>query len=236
MKTSLECIPCLMRQTLEAVRFVTSDEKIQEKVLRNVLQTTAKMNFNASPPKIGQIIHRLIRELSRCHDPYRELKDHFNAYAWELYPMLETTVKKSSTPLETAARIAVAGNIIDFGAYTEINRKSVLETIERALAESPVGSESRFAEAVAAAETILYLGDNTGEIVFDRLLVQQLPKNRVTFAVRGMPVLNDATLEDAATAGLTELVPVIDNGSDAPGTILDECSEEFRKAFSKAGI
>ncbi len=87
-----------------------------------------------------------------------------------------------------------------------------------------------------SASRILYLGDNAGEIVLDRLLVEQLPTEKVTFAVRGAPIINDATLEDAIAGGITELVDVMDNGSDMPGTILESCSEAFRKLFAQADI
>ena len=80
------------------------------------------------------------------------------------------------------------------------------------------------------------LADNAGEIVFDRLLIEQLPIDRVTVAVRGYPVINDATLDDAETAGLTDIVDVISNGSDAPGTLLDDCSEAFRSRFEEADL
>ncbi|MBN1361800.1 MAG: DUF89 family protein, partial [Sedimentisphaerales bacterium] len=90
--------------------------------------------------------------------------------------------------------------------------------------------------AVAAAETILYLGDNAGEIVFDRLLIEQMPLEKVTFVVRGSPILNDALLADAQAVGLTDLIDVIDNGADAPGTILEGCSKAFRRRFEKADL
>jgi len=95
---------------------------------------------------------------------------------------------------------------------------------------------AEFSRAIAAAERILYLADNAGEIVFDRLLIERLPTEKVTVAVRGLPVINDATLIDAEYAGITELVEVIDNGSDAPGTILEDCSEAFLERFHAADL
>lgn len=91
-----------------------------------------------------------------------------------------------------------------------------------------------FKEAVSQAERILFLADNAGEIAFDRLLIELLPTEKVTVAVKGKPVINDATLEDARMTGLTDLVEVVDNGSDAPGTILASCSQAFRDRFEKA--
>jgi uncharacterized protein with ATP-grasp and redox domains len=90
--------------------------------------------------------------------------------------------------------------------------------------------------AVAGADRILYLCDNAGEIVFDRLLIEVLPSEKITAVVRGTPVINDATLEDARATGLTEVVRVMDNGSDAPGTLLETCSPAFRDCFAAADL
>ena len=90
--------------------------------------------------------------------------------------------------------------------------------------------------SIDRASRILYLADNTGEIVFDRLLLEQMPRDRITFAVKGGPVLNDATREDAEFTGITDLVRVIDNGTDIPGTVLSACSAEFREEFARADL
>ncbi len=231
MKTYYDCIPCFVRQTLDAVRFASSNENIHEFVIREVLSALSWMNLKKSPPAMGQRIHRIIRSLSGCEDPYKELKDRFNQYALELYPQLKEITNKSSENIDTAARIAVAGNIIDFGANINVENAVVNETIEMSLSEPFFGNIDRFSTAVDSAEQILYVGDNSGEIVFDRLLIEQLPLEKVTFAVRGKPIINDVTMSDAIDTGMRDIVKVIDNGSDAPGTIIEECSETFRKIF-----
>jgi len=236
MKTILDCMPCFIRQALDAVRLATSDEIIQEQVLRGVMDAAGRMNLNQSPPVMGQQIHRIVRELSRSEDPYKHVKDRFNSYALNLYPQYKRMIERSSMPLETAVRLAIAGNIIDLGPSSEIDQSGIDEAIGHALSGRLHGNMGLLEEAVRSAENILYLGDNSGEIVFDRLLIEQLPVDKVTFAVRGSPVLNDATMTDAEKTGMTGLVKVIDNGSDAPGTILEECSEVFRRQFNKADL
>ena len=136
-----------------------------------------------------------------------------------------------------AVRFAIAGNIIDFGVHSEIDDAVIRDTLDRAV-EAHISDHSlcEFKSAVELAADILYLGDNAGEIVFDRLLIEQLPCEKVTYAVRGKPIINDATFVDAQFAGITELVEVIDNGSDAPGTLLDDCSQEFRARFEEADL
>ena len=110
MKTNYDCIPCFIRQALEAVRLATSDEKIHEQVLRGVLAAASKMNMDQSPPVMGQYIHKLIRELSGHDDPYKKIKDRFNNFALKLYPELKQRIQSSSNPMDTAVRMAIAGN------------------------------------------------------------------------------------------------------------------------------
>jgi len=236
MKTTYDCIPCFIRQALDAVRLATSDEKIHEQVLRGVLAAASKMDLDQSPPVMGQYIHKTIRELSGHDDPYKKIKDRFNNFSLKLYPDLKQRIQSSSNPMDTAVRIAIAGNIIDFGVNAKIDRSMVFDTIEQALSAQVFGNIEVLCDSIDSAENILYLGDNCGEIVFDRLLIEQLPVDNVTFVVRGGPIINDATIADARATGMTELVNVIDNGSDIPGTVLEKCSKEFRECFAHSDL
>jgi uncharacterized protein with ATP-grasp and redox domains len=237
MRTFLDCIPCFVRQALDSVRLATGDERIHEQVVREVLRLAADLDMSQSPPAIGQQIHRLIRKLVDNTDPYRELKQRFNRLALRLRDELKERVRTSEDPLETAVRLAIAGNIIDLGVKTSL-KESDIERIIRGCLTADFDSQQieGFRNAVSVAGKILYLADNAGEIVFDRLLIEQLPAERVTLAIKGEPVINDAMMEDARFAGLTEMVEVIDNGSDAPGTILETCSQNFRDRFEDAGL
>jgi len=236
MKTYFECIPCLIRQTFEAARLTTDDKAIHEQVIRKILRAASEMNLRESPPFMAQRIHRLIRQMTGDNDPYRDIKDRFNHFALELYPELKERVERSRTPLDTAIRLAIAGNIIDSGVNLHINETLVHNSIEHALTSPLAGDPEQFRKAVSKANDILYLADNAGEIVFDRLLIEQMPSEKITLVVKGSPVINDACLADAQATGIADLVEVIDNGSDAPGTILDECSEEFKRRFENADL
>lgn len=236
MKTFLDCVPCFVRQALDSVRLVTDDENIHEEVLRNVLHLTGKMDLRQSPAAMAQHIHQHIRKLIGTDDPYREIKDRFNQLALRLFPDLKSRIQNSSAPLETAVRLAIAGNIIDFGVNSHLDESHVLNAIEHALSAPLNGNVGEFSAAVRDAGHILYLADNAGEIVFDRLLLEQLPIKKMTMVVKGSPVINDATMIDAETTGVTKIVDVIDNGSDAPGTILDTCSESFQKRFASSDL
>lgn len=236
MKTFFDCIPCFVRQALDSARFITPDETVHEQVLREVLRAIGEMDLRQSPPVMGQHIHRVIRRFAGCSDPYRQVKDRFNRLAVGLYPDYKTLVERSDSPMETAIRLAIAGNVIDFAVRSDLSESFVHDAVMHALRAHLDGTVEEFAEAVSGADRILYLADNAGEIVFDRLLIEQISPEKVTLVVKGSPVINDATMTDAEATGLTDLVECVDNGSDAPGTILDDCSEAFRERFEKADL
>jgi len=237
MRTYFDCIPCFVRQALDSARLITDDEQIHEQVMRGVLRLASRMDLRQSPPAMAQKIHRMIRKLTGVQDPYLQTKNRFNQLALKMYPELREQVQASTDPFETAVRLAIAGNIIDLGVKSGLAESQVEETIAQSLTE-PLDMDAlkEFRNATAQAKDILYLGDNAGEIVFDRLLIEQLPCENITFVVKAGPIINDATMEDAEIVGLTDIVTVIDNGSDAPGTILESCSEAFRRRFDEADL
>jgi uncharacterized protein with ATP-grasp and redox domains len=234
-RTYLDCIPCFLRQTLEAARAVTDDPRIQEQVVRDVLRLTADLDLGQSPPHVGQAIHRRLRELTGASDPYRAAKQQANRLAIEALPALAAIVSGSADPLLTAARLGIAANAIDMGVAAALTEAEIRAALLGSSAPLH-GDGETLRRAAAEATEILFLADNAGEIAVDRLLIEQLGPRRVTLAVRGGPVLNDATIEDAREVGLTELVEVIENGSDAPGTILADCSPAFRERFDRAAL
>jgi hypothetical protein len=237
MRIFLDCIPCFFRQALDAARLATDDKQIHERVLRGLLGIAKDLDMRQSPPIMGQKIHRLVRELVGTEDPYRDVKRRFNNKALRLYPKMRERVTESEDPLETAIRLAVAGNIIDFGVSSTLKESEFEKAIDECLTGDSSDMEVEpLRQAVDEAEDILYIADNAGEIIFDRLLIERMPVEKVTVVVKGSPVINDATMNDALHAGLHRVADVIDNGSDAPGTILESCSQSFRDRFEKADL
>ncbi len=237
MRTYLECIPCFLRQALDASRLVSRDPEVHERVVRETLRLAAEMSFDRSPPAMGQQIHRLLRAVTGNDDPYREAKQWANEQALALLPTLQERVRAADDPFALAARLSIAGNIIDLGCKSEVRKEEITSAIESAMHDSlDADALEAFRSAVESAKDILFLADNAGEIVLDRLLIEQMPMERTTVAVRGRAVINDATIEDAKVAGLTELVRLVDNGSDVPGTILELCSPSFRQLFNEADL
>jgi len=232
----LECISCLVRQAHEAAVAATTDPSLQEAALRQTLQLLGDLDWHHSPPVLAQQIHRRIREVTRNPDPYAAVKEQLNQRAAALYPEWHRRFRETYSPLEAAVRMAIVGNLLDVGAKTRLDDDAVLGAFENALTAPLLGSMDEFAEVIQHTRSILYLADNAGEVVFDRDLLAQLPLGSFTLAVRGRPVLNDATLADAERAGLTDFCEVIPNGSDAPGTILKDCSPEFGARFEAADL
>jgi uncharacterized protein with ATP-grasp and redox domains len=206
-------------------------------MIRRVLQSISQVDLLQTPPHMVQSIHRIIREHTGQKDPYARVKKRFNDLAMDMLPTLRKCIADSAEPFETALRIAMAGNIIDFGVngklQTDVVEQTISEVLNASLNQEAI---SHLRQQIDQCKSILYLADNTGEIVFDRLFIERLPIYRLTVAVRGGPILNDATLADAEYIGLTDIVDVIDNGSDAPGTLLDDCSLDFQERFLDADL
>jgi uncharacterized protein with ATP-grasp and redox domains len=237
MKIFLDCVPCFIKQALNASRMATTDPGVHEAVLREVLRMATDLPFTNTPPLLGREIHRVIRDMSGNPDPYQWIKQWSNREALALYEGLKKRVRESERPYETAVRLAVAGNIIDFGPASRPEDICLEQTIEETLSRKfAIDDISQMQEETALAKRIFYLTDNAGEIVFDRILIEELPTDRVTVGVRGLPVINDATMEDAEATGLTGIVDVVDSGADVPGTSLGICSENFMRHFDEADL
>jgi uncharacterized protein with ATP-grasp and redox domains len=215
----------------------TKVEAMHEVIVRRVLEAVAGMSLREVPPIIGAQIHRIVREVTGNDDPYAEVKRRSNRFAMDLYEALRRDVIQAADPFETAVRYAIAGNVIDFGPTGSFSEEQVHEALEDCRnARLDRTALEFFRDAARKAGRILFIGDNAGEIVFDLLLLEQLNRERVVYAVRGGPVINDATMADAVQCGMIERVPVVDSGSDVPGTVLEFCSPEFREIHAGADL
>jgi damage-control phosphatase, subfamily I len=236
MKTTIDCIPCFLRQALEAARMASPDPSIHETVIRDVLRWSSELDFRRPPAALGQRIHRRLRELTGSTDPYFTAKKELNRLAERILADVMPAPGSEADTFDRAVRLAMAGNVLDMGAYGSILEDVVRASVRRALDDPIVGSTEALHRAASSASSILYLADNAGEVVFDRALIRHLSPARVTVVVRGGPVINDATLDDARDAGLTGLAEVVDNGSDAPGTLLDDVSPDFHRRYAEADL
>jgi len=233
MNTYLDCIPCFLSQALRAARIATNNEAKIRKTLDEIGMMIRDIPFESTPPETGRLIYRRIMEITGNADPYLEIKKESTKQALLLYPSLKRRLENSDDRLLTAIRIAIAGNIIDYGINRRLDLiRDVDETMKRDFA---ICGYSSFKKRLAEAQEILYIGDNAGECVFDKVLIEEL-KRPVTYVVRGAPVINDATCEDAVEAGIDKIADIISSGTDAPGTVLSTCSEEFREIYRNSGF
>jgi uncharacterized protein with ATP-grasp and redox domains len=205
------------------VRFIGKDEGLHEEVLRAVATKLLDSNWDSTPPELAHEVHRIVKRLTNEKDPYKEVKKESNDLVLKMYPALKEKVEGSIDPIRTAVRLAIAGNIIDFGPLQEFNlEKTVREVLKKRFA---IDDYKALKENLRDAETLLFFTDNAGEIVFDRLLVETFLKNRklekIRFVVKGGPIINDATLEDAVYVGLCDLPNVeflsLSNGEAGTG-------------------
>jgi uncharacterized protein with ATP-grasp and redox domains len=236
MKAFLECIPCIIRQTIEILQRTVKSKKRRRQILSAVIKKLARTDIqDRTPPEATKFAHDVIQRMTGIRDLYKEPKRLNNLEALELYPYLKTLVKKASDPLLMAIRLAIAGNIIDYGALSEFNIKhAVRDVLKNKFALSDY---KQFKNDLERAKLLLYIGDNAGEIVFDKLLVEELIKKvKVIFAVKSRPVLNDALRADARMVGMDKVVKVIESGSNHAGTTVSKGTKEFKQLFKEADM
>ena len=235
MKTELECLPCFFGQITRTLNYAGVNGDRGRSILRKAEKIIARASLDEVPARTTTLIHRILRKETGV-DPYKQVKESYNRIALERLTRLRRMAAETTDRLEGGVRIAIAGNVIDFGIYESFD-------LDRSLSESfllPLSSIDyhNFVQAAANAQRILFLCDNAGEIVFDRVLIETLRDRGkdVTAVVKGSPVINDATLDDASAAGLTECAVVIDNGNDGIGTLLEACSQKFMDAYRSADL
>lgn len=201
----------------------------------------ATLDDNVSAPYIAHIIQRSLTETLQDPDPYQSDKDYYNQEMLKLEAEMLRMRDSYSDPFAAALKLAAAGNIIDFGPGYDLSRDSVLQVVKDTLAvDHPSSVLEALRDALESGTTLLYLGDNTGEIVFDKIFIATIreyyPHLQIYFATRGKPIINDITEEDAYLVGIDQIATVINNGTGIPGTVLEYCSPEFRRIFNYADV
>ena len=236
MKVHLECIPCLLRQALEATKMSTTDEVVRENSLREAAIYLLNEKWTKILPELGTNVHRIVKRVTGNIDPYNQLKEKCNYMALELYPKLKVIVENSEDPLLAAVKVAIAGNVIDFGPKVTINLENEVKNV--LYNELAINDIDQLKESFLKSGRVLYLADNAGETVFDRILIEELLKRNVevTYAVKDAPILNDATFRDAEIAGITEMAKVMSIGTDCTGVLFKECSKKFLEEFDNSNL
>jgi len=246
MKTYFDCIPCFFKQIIEVCRIMNLTDEETKKILDKLALHIPEIEMAASPPAISQFIYRMIKEQTGNPDPYKELKQKSNEIALEIYPELKKMVQNSENRLLKAVEIAIAGNIIDYGTMSNLNIDTEIDLIINSEEDKIRNEDTKYFEyaefinSLKKTKVLLYLADNAGEIIFDRILIEEIkatyPDIQIYCAVRGYPIINDCTISDTVSSGIDKIVTVISNGTDAPGTILKECSKEFLDIWNRSDL
>lgn len=239
MKTDVECLPCLLRQALQVARITHCSKDQQMLILQEVSLIIAGLDSRKSPPANAHPVYSKIAEITGCEDPYSEKKRASNQQAMNIVPGLRQEIQGTDNEFLSAVRFAIAGNIIDYGAFATFDIHAALERARSA--RLAVDHFPQLVDAVnrlTKGSKILYLTDNCGEIVYDSLLIEYLYRQGFTIAiaVKDGPIINDALVEDAKAAGLDKYGRIITNGGRFPGTELGQCSPLFLDFFKKADL
>lgn len=229
-----ECYFCHIRTIEKLIHKFRPDEKVAQNFIFSV-HKLIESNRDTSNPELATEIHRMARIHLSNADLYAEEKLKANDILLKEYAQWENMVNESDNPFFTAAKLSVIGNIIDYGAHSvhEDVSGQINSFFQRDL---KIDMTAELKNEIRNAKNILYLGDNCGEIVFDKLFIENINHENITFAVRGEPIINDATHEDAKQVGIDQVCRVISNGFDAPSTLIECCSDRFAQAYQNADL
>jgi len=245
MRTYLDCIPCFYRQALDAARIAGADEIMQKKIIDELSQLIPNFSLETTPPEMGRALYSLVGKISGVKDPFKDIKQNSNKMALSLYSELKQEINNSEDRLLTAVKLSIIGNIIDYGAKNSLDVPKEIDYLFQG--NFIINNENnltifkynQFKEALNKVSNIIYLADNAGEVVFDRLLIEELVGElgkEVIYVVKGKPIINDALIEDALFCGINEIAKIISSGSDAPGILLKYCSPEFVRLYQNAEL
>jgi hypothetical protein len=237
MKIKYECYPCILRQSIESAEMIGADDQQIKQIIKHFGEILAPaLNNNFTAPMLAAQMQKYIKKLTKVKDPYFDLKEKNLIQARKLMPLVEEEIAAAEDSLLAALLMSAMGNSIDAGVSLNVNIK---ENIDLAIADSFAHSDySRFKEELQTAENLLIIADNTGEALFDLLLLKELKTYnlKITYAVRQLPILNDITAEKAEELGIEEYAEIIKSGTTAPGMLMKEASSEFLEAYQKADL
>ncbi|HOK41634.1 MAG TPA: ARMT1-like domain-containing protein [bacterium] len=238
MKTYFECYSCFIKQAIQIAKMTGCNEYQQKQILNKVMKILIKIDITLPPPMIAGKIEKIIYSYSKVKDPYQEIKKKSNDEALQLYPTLKKRLDRAKDKLKLVLKISAFGNVIDFAINNKINLKKEIKEFDRLKIEFKKYNE--FKEKIKDAKILLIIGDNAGEIVFDKIFIEYLIEYKkdlkIFYAVREAPILNDATMIDAKYIDLDKICNVITSGNTAPGINLKKCSKDFLDIFKKADI
>jgi hypothetical protein len=233
MKLYLDCYPCILNQAITACRTAGISEPDQKEIFKEILQLLVRANPENPPIDLVADVHALIKGKTGIEDLYLKQKHEGTQAALALSVHAKEIIDLSPDPFDTAVRMSIAGNIIDFGVNDSYDLSA---EIERVITQPyAINHLEYLREDLRKGSRILFLSDNAGETVFDRLLIETIGKE-VVYAVKEKPILNDALQADAIEAGLDRVAKIVSSGVDSPGTLLSRASEDFLQIYYAADV
>lgn len=230
-----ECIPCIIRQAHRAAKlFTNGNTDLQLKILREACERIEILNKNFTAPHFSAVIQEIVERNVKMDNPYKEVKAQNITQVKKIIPGLDERIAEAENKLDEAIKIAILGNIIDIGANPDIEIEDEVQLLDTLSISQNVIEE--FKETINSAETILYIGDNYEEALFDKFLLRELSDKDLTFATRSKPILNDITYDDAVELGIDKICKVIESGSKIGGCDLNQCSSEFTELFNNSDV
>ncbi len=229
-----ECYTCHKKTVKNLIEKFRPDDNTA-KDLSETIENLLREKHDLPNPYLAALIHRIAKEKINHSDLFMNEKKHANDLLLKNYKLWKEKVDLSPDPFHLAAKLAVVGNIIDYGAHSA-EKDLELQINELLKRKFEIDETDALFNAIQKADSILYLGDNAGEIVFDKLFIETLGHPGITYAVRGQTVINDVTMEDAERTGMDKICKVISNGNDAPSTLPDLCSKEFLDHYYSSDI
>ncbi len=235
MKIFLDCLPCMLRQVLESAYMATDDETIREDIMDEAMEVLLKYRQYGCAPKLCEAMHTIVKRHTGVDDPYAEVKSRDISGALKLEPVIRKFAASGDNLLVRLLKVSATGNIMDSAVYSDLDIEACLaEEIEKPFV---ICDDEEFNKDIGGAKTILIIGDNAGEAVFDKPLAEHLSHDhKVIYAVRDVPIINDATVEDALKTGIADYSDVISTGCGMPGTVIESCNEEFKKIYEDADV
>ncbi len=235
------CKKCDINQIKKVCSILSLDknkEKELEEAIKYYLDT---VDMNKCNPEVMGEIWSIMSEIINDDNPYREIKKYYNEEIMKIIPDVLNIINCEENKLEAALKISICGNLIDFAAKHEFNLDMLLSKIEEVSnKELEIDDSKNMFSKLKQSKSLLYLGDNCGEIVLDKIFIDEIKKNnpelKVFYGVRGKPVVNDVTVDDAEMVNMTESAEVISNGDGGLGAVLKNCSEEFRRIYNNVDI
>lgn len=236
MKVQFDCYKCILNQIVEMAKQSSANDSERREILKKFIALVVEHADNSTPPEMASFFYDIYCRKTGIDDPYARIKQLSTDLAVQLYKEMEELVKSAADPFAMAVKIAIGGNIIDFGSHPDYNLADAAGAI-RETAGLPVDEEmlEKLKERSGNAREVFYIMDNCGEAVLDRLLIDQIGAEKVTIGVRGKPILNDVTRSELAASGLDDL-PVLDTGDRAPGVSLVNTAPEFLEKIRRSDL